>query len=359
MPRISQYIDIQEWQTLLLHWHRYDNKRTMPWKQIKNPYHIWLSEIILQQTRVEQGTKYYLAFIKTYPTIIDLAKAKDNDVFKLWEGLGYYNRCKHLLETARIIAKDFQGMFPNNYETILSLKGIGHYTAAAIASFAFNLPYSVVDGNVIRIISRITNYQQPIDTTKGKKTITEWAHQLLLKNQSSLYNQAIMDMGATLCTPLKPRCIECFFNHYCQAYKKKTTHLIPIKAKTKKTCERKLVFAVLQYKHRIWIQKRTHKDIWNGLFQFYLIEDSLKKEENILPTAIQQIIKKNNTSTTQQYKQQLTHQIITASFLHIAIPHPIKIEQPGQWHFLREIKKLSFPKIINNYLQDHIFANKQ
>src|SRR5882757_84990 len=193
----------------LLKWHKGKNDRKMPWKGEKNPYKVWLSEVILQQTRVQQGWAYYENFLKAFPTIHDLAIAPEQKVFKLWEGLGYYSRCRNLIATAKKIDAEYNGQFPNTYGEILALKGIGPYTAAAIASFAFRLPHAVVDGNVTRVLSRYFGISTPIDTTAGKKLFTELADALLDKEQADIYNQAIMDLGATICLPRNPLCTAC------------------------------------------------------------------------------------------------------------------------------------------------------
>ena len=190
----------------------------MPWKGEKDPYKIWLSEIILQQTRVEQGLNYYHRFIKTFPDVHQLGKAPDAKVFKLWEGLGYYTRCRNLIATARYISKELNGEFPAAYDEIKALKGIGPYTAAAISSFAFNLPHAVVDGNVFRVLSRIYGIQTPIDSTEGKKYFTRLANEKLDKELPGVYNQAIMDFGAIVCKPASPLCGDCVFNKICFAF---------------------------------------------------------------------------------------------------------------------------------------------
>jgi A/G-specific adenine glycosylase len=188
----------------LMKWNQSSNNRAMPWKGEKDPYKIWLSEIILQQTRVEQGLGYYERFVKKFPTIKHLAKAPEQEVFKLWEGLGYYTRCKNLIATATFISKEKKGKFPDDYESILSLKGVGPYTAAAIASFAYNLPHAVIDGNVFRVLSRYFGISTPVDTAAGKKMYALLAKELLDKDEPGLYNQAIMDFGAVVCKPLQP-----------------------------------------------------------------------------------------------------------------------------------------------------------
>ncbi|MEM6964892.1 MAG: A/G-specific adenine glycosylase, partial [Bacteroidota bacterium] len=195
--------------------------RPMPWKGEKNPYLIWLSEIILQQTRVEQGLPYFLKFKANYPTVHDLANAPEDEVMKLWEGLGYYSRARNLHFTAKFISKELNGIFPKNYDSILKLKGVGAYTAAAIASFAYDLPHAVVDGNVYRVLSRFFGIKTPIDTTEGKKQFTQLANELLVSDQAAKYNQAIMDFGAIQCMPKNPLCHECTFQTTCKAFQQK------------------------------------------------------------------------------------------------------------------------------------------
>src|SRR5579859_4925347 len=202
----------------LLGWNSSGNFREMPWKGEKDPYKVWLSEVILQQTRVQQGWAYYEKFINAFPTIHDLAVAPEQQIFKLWEGLGYYSRCRNLIATAKKIDAEYNGRFPSSYEEILALKGIGPYTAAAIASFAFGLPHAVVDGNVTRVLSRYFGNSTPIDTVAGKKLYTELADVLLDKGQPDSYNQAIMDFGATICLPRNPLCADCVQQAGCQAW---------------------------------------------------------------------------------------------------------------------------------------------
>lgn len=203
----------------LLVWNDLDNKRQMPWKGESDPYRIWISEIILQQTRVHQGLEYYNRFISTFPDVKSLATAPENKVYKLWEGLGYYSRCKNLIATAQFIYKDLHGEFPDKFEDILTLKGVGNYTASAIASFAFNLPHAVVDGNVFRVLSRFFGIETPINTTEGKKFYASLAQTLLDKKQPGKYNQALMDFGAIICKPAAPLCNQCPLQKKCVALK--------------------------------------------------------------------------------------------------------------------------------------------
>jgi len=339
----------------LLHWHAKDNTREMPWKGEKDPYKIWLSEIILQQTRVEQGLAYYNKFIQAYPTVFDLAKAKDQTVFKLWEGLGYYNRCRNLLATAKEIVKTFNGKFPNDYETLLTLKGVGPYTAAAIASFAFNAPHAVLDGNVFRVIARYEGIDVPTDTTAGKKIFEMRAAALLDKKRAGLYNQAIMDFGATVCKPLAPICTLCPLQKTCVAHATAQVNQLPIKEKQLVKKERRFYYFLLQVNDEIWVTERKHKDIWQGLFEFYMLEAGKKMLWN--ESNVQQFLKEQlGTSSIKllhrslEIKQQLTHQIITAQFIRVALTKKPSSITSGKWQKIGQLKKLPFPKLINQYL---------
>ncbi len=214
-----------------MQWHNRFNNRQMPWKGEKDPYKIWLSEIILQQTRVEQGLAYFEKFISTFPSIHDLAAAPDEKVYKLWEGLGYYSRCANLLITAREIIKTRNGAFPKTFDEVIALKGVGNYTASAIMSFAYNKPYAVVDGNVFRVLSRFFGIKKPIDSTEGKKYFAELSARLIHKKKPALYNQAIMDFGAVICKPALPLCDQCILNTHCIAYQSHIVSLLPVKEK--------------------------------------------------------------------------------------------------------------------------------
>ncbi|HEX7844958.1 MAG TPA: A/G-specific adenine glycosylase [Chitinophagaceae bacterium] len=344
---------IKEFATILLKWNKDQNTRQMPWKGEKDPYKIWLSEIILQQTRVEQGLNYYNNFIKTFPDIHKLAKAPDEKVFKLWEGLGYYSRCRNLITTARYIAKDIKGKFPDNYEEIRSLKGIGPYTAAAIGSFAFNLPYAVVDGNVFRVLSRVFGIEKPIDSTEGKKYFTTLAQELLDKKQPGSYNQAIMDFGAVVCKPV-PACQHCVFNKKCAAFIENRIADLPVKEKKIIVKKRWFYYLVLEYKNEIAIRQRVEKDIWQQLYEFPMLE--LAKEntiEHILSLAEKQgVINRSGydiISISPLLRQQLSHQLIAGRFIRLKLKR--KPANNKNWVFVSEkkINNYAFPRIINQY----------
>ena len=343
--------------TTLLHWHTHTNTREMPWKGEKDPYKIWLSEIILQQTRVEQGLAYYNTFIQAYPTVFDLAKAKEQTVFKLWEGLGYYNRCRNLLFTAKEIVSEYKGVFPKEYETLLTLKGVGPYTAAAIASFAFNAPHAVLDGNVFRVIARYEGIDVPTDSSAGKKIFETRAAALLDKKRAGLYNQAIMDFGATVCKPLAPTCTICPLQKTCVAHATAQVNQLPIKEKQLIKKERRLYYFLLQVKDEIWVTERKNKDIWQGLFEFYVLDAGKKIGWNEVST--KQFLKEQlGVSSIQlldrssDIKQQLTHQIVTAQFIRIALTKKPATMTAGKWQKISKLKALPFPKLINQYFNE-------
>ena len=341
---------------LLLQWNETDNNRPMPWKGETDPYQIWLSEIILQQTQVKQGWGYYERFITTYPTIQQLAAAKDEAVFKLWEGLGYYNRCKNLLFTARFITDHLQGKFPNKHDDIVALKGIGPYTAAAIASFAFNLPYAVVDGNVFRVLARVFGIDTAIDSTKGKKEFSVLADTVLDKKQPGIYNQAIMDFGATVCKPFAPLCHICPLQKTCVAYQKGVVNYLPIKEKVLQKKSRWFYYFVMECDGKILVNKRTAKDIWENLNEFYLVEAN--EQQHWDETQVQQWFQQQfgitelsliNVSAIQ--KQQLTHQLIKGQFIRVKLAIVPTMLQHYNWLPVNQITTLAFPKFINQYLE--------
>lgn len=327
----------------------------MPWKGENDPYRIWLSEIILQQTRVAQGLKYYINFIKTFPDIHKLAKASDKKIFKMWEGLGYYSRCRNLIETARYISKKRNGKFPDTYEEIKALKGIGPYTAAAISSFAFNLPYAVIDGNVYRVLARVFGINKPVDTSEGKKYFQTLADKLLDKKQPGLYNQSIMDFGAVVCKPVSPLCTQCVFKKSCFAFLNKKVNDLPLKKKKIIIRKRWFYYLVLECKNEIAFRQRTEKDIWQGLYEFPLIETASEQEINkiLKEGETDKILHKNSykiTSISSVFKQQLSHQLISGRYIHIRVKKKEILTGNLQWEKETLFKKYSFPQIINQYL---------
>lgn len=260
----------------LINWYR-ENKRELPWRNTTDPYKIWLSEIILQQTRVQQGLPYYEKFTNQFPTINDLADASEQDVLLLWQGLGYYSRARNMHYTAKIIVDKYNGNFPENHNEILTLKGVGEYTAAAIASFAFDKAYPVLDGNVFRFISRLFGIEKPIDTSTGKKEITKALDLIFNTQKPALFNQAIMEFGATHCTPKKPKCDTCIFNMQCEALGSKKVMSIPFKKGKTKILKVNHTYMCFIHDNKTYIEKRT-AGIWKNLYQFPLIEEDIKPD---------------------------------------------------------------------------------
>lgn len=256
----------------LIHWYSI-NKRDLPWRETKNPYYIWLSEIILQQTQVKQGLPYYEAFVKQYPSVFDLANASEEAVLKLWQGLGYYSRARNLHATAKHIAFNLNGKFPNNYKDLLTLKGVGDYTASAISSIAFNEVAAVVDGNVYRVLSRYFGIKTPINSTTGIKEFKSLASSLIDKKQPATFNQAIMEFGSRQCKPKNPDCTTCPINRGCAALQKKLTDTLPVKLKKTKVSTKYFNFLVcIDANKNILFEKRNKKGIWQNLYQFPLVE---------------------------------------------------------------------------------------
>ena len=341
----------------LIKWNNTFNTRQMPWKGEKDPYKIWISEIILQQTRVQQGLDYYNRFINAFPDVESLANAPEEKIYKLWEGLGYYSRCKNLIITAKFIHGNLGGIFPKKYENILALKGIGSYTASAIASFAFNKPFAVVDGNVFRILSRFLGEETPINTSKGKKIYTEIAQELLDKKDPAQYNQAIMDFGALICKPSSPLCTECPLHSKCIAFRENKVSLLPVNEKIINLKKRFFNYLIVEYKCRFYIRKRIEKDIWQNLYEFILIEsDSVMDTKSLLKNKkFTHIFKEENfkiSNMSQNLSQKLTHQLINGRFFHIKTLKPLKLNENYNLINNEELKSLPLPKFIASYLTD-------
>ena len=341
----------------LMLWNQLENDRQMPWKQELDPYKIWLSEVILQQTRVEQGWSYYEAFVHNYPNIHLLAQAPEEDVFKLWEGLGYYSRCRNLIHTARYISIDLEGVFPNSYEGLLNLKGIGPYTAAAIASFAFKLPTAVVDGNVIRVLARFFGLQFSGMDSSGKKWFQLLAQELIDKKNPATYNQAIMDFGAVICKPKAPLCNICSLSPNCFAYQNNQVLSLPIRTKAKPKKERWFYYFMVEYNKEVLVRKRVENDIWQQLHEFVGIETPTEKSiedvmslfENDFFTGAQFTVQ----SCSDTLKHTLTHQQIYLRFVHIKLKKKLNLEG-FYYHKIDSLKQIAFPKATINYLKNYL-----
>lgn len=331
---------------LIADWYR-QNARSLPWRETKNPYKIWLSEIILQQTRVDQGLNYYLKFIDHYPTIDDLAAASEQQVLIDWQGLGYYSRARNLHTTAQYVSRELNGVFPNHYDAILQLKGVGPYTAAAIASFAFNEPKALVDGNVYRVLSRYFDIATPIDSAEGKKEFQQIADSLIPKDAPDLHNQAIMEFGSQQCVPLNPNCNVCVLNDGCQAFYNNTVQIRPVKAKKLKVRDRYFYYCIFSQDNQICIQKRIESDIWQHLFEFPLYETSNVLNEDELFNYFERTYSLRPEFISQPIRHLLSHQRIIARFLHFSvIPtalRPLAVERES-------LKDVPLPRLIDRYL---------
>ena len=303
----------------LIHWYL-QNNRDLPWRKSKNPYFIWLSEIMLQQTRVAQGLSYYIKFTSTFPTVFDLAKADESTVLKMWQGLGYYSRARNLHFSAKQISKELNGIFPSTYEEIIKLKGVGDYTASAISSICFNEPTAVVDGNVYRVLSRYFGINTPTNSTSGIKEFKLLAQTLIDASQPGTYNQALMDFGALHCKPQNPLCETCPFCNSCVAFEKKLTKELPVKEKKIKVRKRYFNFLVIKTDdHKTILTERKGKGIWQGLYQFPLIEntETVKEKEIIASKEFNDLFPAETTISLFNKKEivhKLSHQHLYTQF---------------------------------------------
>lgn len=346
---------MSDWREKLVSWYN-SNKRDLPWRDSDDPYKIWISEVILQQTRVNQGLEYYLRFVEKYPTVKALANAPQQDVLKLWQGLGYYSRARNLHEAARFMLKEHKGKFPRDYDSIRKLKGVGDYTAGAIASIAYNLSFPAVDGNVMRVYSRLFGITTPIDSTSGRKEMYELAKDMMPRSAPGIYNQAVMELGALVCLPAKPNCTICPVQEACYAYLNKMVMELP--KKQGKTLQRKRYFhyLVITHKDSILIRKRTQKDIWHGLYDFPSIETTKPAErekfiktkmwEELLPLS-KPVIK----DISEDHIHILSHQKLYARFYHIATTSK-KLNLPDCfWIKTTELENYAVPKLIDLYIR--------
>ena len=341
----------------LLAWDASSNLRKMPWKGEKDPYKIWLSEVILQQTRVDQGLVYYEKFILAFPDVYSLARASEEQLMKMWEGLGYYNRCRNLHSAAKYISNELGGIFPRSFEHLMGLKGVGEYTAAAIASFAYNEPHAVVDGNVYRVLSRVFGVSDAIDSTTGRKVFKQLAGELIDTNQAGRYNQAIMDHGATICKPALPLCDDCPFQKYCVAFQTQELTRFPVKSKKTLVKNRWFYYVIIENGGKIFLTRRTGKDIWSGLYEFYLVERTSETDSNDLVAEIQKRFRIQPSQIAVKkispvMDQKLTHQRIRGQFIRMTVEN-FPSEGEGQFVSRDELYKYPFPSFINEYIRTH------
>ena len=351
-----------DFSNLLMQWYL-QNKRDLPWRKTVNPYKIWLSEIMLQQTRVAQGTPYFLSFVNAFPTVFDLAKANEEQVLKLWQGLGYYSRARNLHKTAQYVANELSGVFPDNYNDLLKLKGVGEYTAAAIASFSYNEPVPVVDGNVFRVLSRYFDVETDIAAASAKKEFAALAFELMPKDtrggaelseaNPALFNQAIMEFGALQCVPKSPNCGVCIFNTSCAALQKKKVDQLPMKSKKLKIRNRFFNYLVVSDDNEnTIIQKRTAKGIWHNLYEFPLIETEAPEDFDFISANIQDEFFKNNTVTSiedcngKSIIHKLSHQHLHIKFWKVRVDGTIENGINAA-----KLKTFPFPIVIFNFIE--------
>ena len=344
----------------LLTWYQKDG-RDLPWRRTKNPYKIWLSEVILQQTRVEQGLSYYLRFIETFPTVEQLANASEDEVMRLWQGLGYYSRARNLHEAARQVVQ--MGGFPTSYAEIRSLKGIGDYTAAAIASFAYGLPHAVVDGNVYRVLSRVFAIDTPIDSTEGKRQFATLAQEILPQGHAALHNQAMMDLGALICTPRSPECEKCPLANICIAHGEGRPEDFPVKAKRTLVRTRFLTYIIVTDGTNILLHRRPKGDIWQGLYEPLLIEtDAPLSASDLLNHPQLQAFRSSESTLTllvSDMSHKLSHQNLHTWGYLLRTTQPLTADMiPTYSHIpLTDLNRYALPRLITRILEQTAYPN--
>lgn len=337
---------------ILIKWYL-QNKRDLPWRNTTNPYLIWLSEIMLQQTRVAQGMPYFFAFTKEFPTVFDLANAEEEKVLKLWQGLGYYSRARNLHKTAQYVANELNGVFPPVYKELLKLKGVGEYTAAAIASFSYNETVPVVDGNVFRVLSRYFDIESDIALPATKKEFTELAYELMPKDNPAIFNQAIMEFGALQCVPKNPDCSVCVFNESCIALQKKKVTVLPVKSKKLKVTNRFFNYLILEdVLGNTLIQKRTSKGIWHNLYEFPLLETGEIVDFDFISKTIQDgFFSSYNVIGIEECSHATVIHKLSHQHLHIQF-WKIKINQViDNGLDFKTLKTFPFPIVIYNFIE--------
>ncbi len=349
----------KQFQEIIESWYA-SNKRELPWRDVGNPYLIWVSEIILQQTRINQGYDYYLRFTARFPDVAALAAASEDEVLKAWEGLGYYSRARNLHAAAKSIVA--HGGFPRTYEEVRSLKGIGDYTAAAICSFAYGMPVATIDGNVYRVLSRVFGIDAPIDTTQGKREFKELADSLLDVERPADYNQALMDFGALQCCPSSPQCISCPFHEFCVAYKGDLIDLLPVKSKKVALKHRFFIYVLITKGGSLLIHRRRKGDIWAGLYEPYLIERERADDTALPDTPFIEYCLQMGASLkllAQDVKHVLTHRVIHAAFYMLDLPADSSADSsclPEGYFFVtrEDLNRYAFP-VLTTKSVGHLF----
>lgn len=339
---------------ILLNWY-HEHKRLLPWREVKDPYLIWVSEIILQQTRVAQGYDYYARFIQRFPDVKTLAKADEDEVMRYWQGLGYYSRARNLHAAARSLAG---GIFPTTYEGVRAMKGVGDYTAAAICSFAYNMPYAVVDGNVYRVLARYFGIDMPIDSTSGRKAFAILAQEMLDKKHPGDYNQAIMDFGALVCTPQLPQCLFCPLSESCAALASGQVSVLPVKQHKTKMVDRYFNYLFVSLgMDEILIRKRTADDIWKNLYEIPLLETekNMSMEEFLASDSLADFLRGHSGAVIKplagEVKHVLSHRIIHAHFYEVALPRETGEFMGYQRVRLEDVGRYAFPRLLHAFME--------
>jgi len=336
-------------------------KRDLPWRSTSDPYRIWLSEVILQQTRVAQGTDYYLRFLEKFPDIFSLAEAETDEVLKIWQGLGYYSRARNLHETARNIAFERNGKFPDSYTGLLKLKGVGEYTAAAISSIVYKEAVAAIDGNVKRVISRLFSVKEEINSPEGKKIIASLANQILDRNNPGRHNQAVMELGANICLPARPRCIECPLNTVCQSLKESTVAEYPQIYKKARPKNRYFNYLIIISGDSIRLQQRKAGNIWEGLYEFPLIETAEATPLSDFPLLISEYLKSGKSSfvinkISEPVIHKLSHLTIITRFLHLSFPGDNEPDSlPGIKLNISRFDDYPVSRLIDRYIKQNGF----
>lgn len=345
---------MDEYRKALTVWYNH-SKRELPWRNSRNPYEIWVSEVIMQQTRVQQGTSYYHNFLISFPDVESLANAKEEEVLKVWQGLGYYSRARNMHFAAKTILSEHKGKFPDDYDSLKKLKGIGDYSAAAIASIAFGLPYAVVDGNVYRVLSRLFGITTPIDTSTGKKEFYRVAQMLLDTDDPGEFNQALMEFGAIHCLPNQPLCLNCPLSMKCHAFINQSVAILPVKSKQIRQRARYLNYLYVLQSEGIFLEQRGAKDIWRNMYQLPLIETTMptSAEEIICSGQWKTIFANLNFTIEKIFPEQvhlLTHQKLYIRFFSVRLEdgvypeHLVFVDQA-------DLARLPVPKPVENFLR--------
>lgn len=355
---IPDDLEVNDFNRRLKSWYL-ENHRPLPWRETKDPYKIWLSEVILQQTRVAQGLPYYERFTEQYPTVFDLAAADERDVLRLWQGLGYYSRARNMHFTARQVVNDYNGKFPETFEKLLKLKGLGQYTAAAIASFAFDEIVPAIDGNVYRVMSRIFGIQSDMLSNEGKKEFWALGRKVISQEDPGTYNQAMIEFGALQCVPASPNCVACIFNDRCFAFEHQMQGQLPVKIKKLAIKHRFLNYFIIKQGDRLAMHERRGRDIWKGLYDFLLVESQTSAtipDHLTIPDPISQELLKNGrlTEIPKVYSHILTHQRLQVRFWWLEIPETERIDLPQGMAFYNheEVEVLPKPILIDTVLRE-------